>query len=453
MTDWILHTCSRLEERYYETRHESGLRILVAPKDLSAAYVTLGVAYGSRDRLAGGPFPMGTAHFLEHKMFEREGGESWEDTFSALGAEVNAYTSDDCTAYMFSATDRVGEGIEALISMVSELSVTGKSVARERKIIAEEIRMNADDPWEVCYANMLRGLYPPVKRARLKRDASFCGNPVREEICGTVSSLRRITPAILREAHERFYRPENMILAVSGRATPEEVADAVERALSKAPRRDPVLGEPVVPPLRRDPDGALKPRVTVSMDTAKPLFTMGIKIDGVPEDRPSLIRLDRLATILAEALFSRSGDLYDSLFEAGIINPGISYGASLGRPTADGGEGYGYLYFSGECDRPEQVFEIVTAYLNRLRERGIEKSAFDRAGRTLYADFIYGFDSTEGIASSLQSAAMDGVNLFDLPKIDGELTLEDAQALLVRIARPENYTLSTVIPPTTPPLG
>jgi predicted Zn-dependent peptidase len=435
-----------LEERYYETRHESGLRILVAPKDLSAAYVTLGIAYGSRDRFAGGALPMGVAHFLEHKIFERTGGESWEDTFSILGAEVNAYTSDDCTAYMFSATDHVAEGIEALVSMVTDLSVTVKSVSRERRIIAEEIRMNADDPWEVCYANMLRGLYPPAKRGRLRRASESRGNPVREEICGTEASIRRITPAVLREAHGRFYQPEQMVLAVAGRVTPDEVAEAVDRSLKGFVPQGTAARHPTPAPTHRDPKGVWRSRVTASMDTAKPLFTLGIKLEDIPEEPMALVRLDRLATLLAEVLFSRSGDLYDRLFEEGIVNPGISYGASLGRPTIDGGEGYGYLYFSGECDCPDKVFEVVTDYLAELRVRGIDAEAFERAKRTLYADFVYSFDSTEGTASALQTAAMDGVDLYDLLRLDGELTLGDVRDLFLRLCDPARYTLSTVMP-------
>ena len=446
MIEWTLRESPRLEERYHEARHPGGLRILVAPKELSAAYVTLGVAYGSRDRLAGETFPMGIAHFLEHKMFERAGGESWEDTFSDLGAEVNAYTSDDCTAYMFSATEHVAEGIEALLTMVQDLSVTAGSVARERKIIAEEIRMNADDPWEVCYANMLRGLYPPVKERR-RRGGEPAGNPVREEICGTEASIRRITARSLKKAHGRFYHPANMVLAVSGRITPEEVAAAVERAMARAmasatpPARSPAE-IPQSP--TQDPAGVWKPRVNQQMDTAKPLFSIGIKMDRVPTDDPALLRLDRLATMLAEMLFSRSGDLYDHLFEEGIISPGISYGASLGRPAADGREGYGYLYFSGECDNPEAVFDAVCSYLERLRSEGLDPSAFERARQILYADFMYSFDSTEGIASSLQSAALDGVELFDLPRVDAALTAADAWELFLQVCRPENYTLSTI---------
>ena len=433
MIDMTLHTCERLEERYYDIRHPGGLRILVAPKELSACYATVGIRYGSRDRFASGTDPMGTAHFLEHKMFERVDGTSWEDMFSAWGAEVNAYTSDDSTAYMMSTTKHVSEAVTALLSMVSELSVSRGSVCRERGIIAEEIRMNADDPWEVCYARMLRGLYTPVREG---------GNPVREEICGSETSIRRITPAILKRTHEAFYRPDNMILAVAGRVTPEEIVAAVEAACLPSPAPKPVASRRRV---RHVPE-VYKAADTVTMDTAKPLFSIGIKIPDVPSEPSALVRLERLASVLSEMLFSRSGDFYNDLFESGIVSPGMAYGSSLGRPALGETEGYGYFYLSGECQDPRAVYEAFLAYVERLRETGLDPAAFARARRALYADYLYGFDSTEGIASALLGSAMDGLELFDLPEIDGSLTLAELWDVFDRVFQPSQYTLSSVLP-------
>lgn len=438
MTDWMKFSCPRLEECYYEACHTSGLRVLVSPKDFSATYATVGIGYGSRDRFAGGALPMGTAHFLEHKIFERPGSESWEDVFAALGAEVNAYTSDDCTAYMFSATEHIPEALCALLSMVMEVSVTPESVARERQIIAEEIRMNTDDPWEVCYANMLRGLYAPVREG---------GNPVREEICGTETTIRRITPATLREVHGRFYRPENMVLAVSGRITPEEVMEVVDRVYGMA-----ATAPSPLPPSHRaphDPVEAHKPTVTCRMETVnvKPLFSIGVKLPAVPTDPRELVGLERLMTVLSEMLFSRSGDFYSSLFESGLVSPGMAYGSSLGRPALDGtAEGYGYFYLSGESDDPDGVYSAFRAYVASVLENGPDPESFERARRTLYADFVYGFDSTEGVASSLMSTALDGVPLFDLCTLDEGLTLAAARDLLTVAFRDSQYTLSTVYP-------
>ena len=436
MTDWNRFSCPHLEESYYDCRHAAGLRILVSPKDFSATYATVGIGYGSRDRFAGGALPMGCAHFLEHKIFERPGGESWEDVFSTLGAEVNAYTSDDCTAYMFSATEHIPEALEALLSMVKDISVTSASVSRERHIIAEEIRMNADDPWEVCYANMLRGLYAPVKEG---------GNPVREEICGTETSIRRITPSTLREAHERFYRPENMVLAVSGRITPDEVLAVVDEVWGEG-KPAPAL-RTVSRRIPRDPVVAHKPRISCRMETAKPLFSIGIKLPETPADSRKLVYLERLMTVLGEMLFSRSGDFYSSLFESGLVSPGMAYGSSLGRPALDGtAEGYGYFYLSGECDDPEQVYSAFLSYVTSIRENGLDPRSFERARRTLYADYVYGFDSTEGIASSLMTTALDGVGLYDLGELDEKLTLEDAKTLFTEVFKDSQYTLSTVLP-------
>ncbi len=439
MTEWTLHSCPKLEERYYELFHDSGLRIRLSPKDLSAVYATVGISYGSRDRFSGGTLPMGIAHFLEHKMFERPGGETWEDVFSALGAEVNAYTSDDHTAYMFSATEHVPEALTALVRMVNELSVTAGSVSRERAIIAEEIRMNVDDPWEVCYANMLKGLYAPVKKG---------GNLVREEICGTEASIRRITPMTLTKAHKRFYRPENMVLAISGRMTPEEVLAAVDKAFET---RKPLKTRWQAPSARRryrDSAEAYSFRISETMDTAKPLFSIGVKIPRLPSDPVELVRLERRMTVLSEMLFSRSGDFYDYLFENCLVSPGMAYGSSLGRPSLGSAaeDGYGYFYLSGECDDPEAVYGAFAEHMAELHRRGLDISAFERAKRTLYADFVYGFDSTEGIASSLMTTAMDGVGLYELMELDSKMTFEDVTRLFEQVFLPTQYTLSTVVP-------
>ena len=132
MSDTTLHTCERLGESYTETRLPCGLRVLVCPMERATFHASVSVGYGSMDRYARhakgetGPLPMGTAHFLEHKMFSRDparfgGSDSYDDEFAALGAESNAYTAHDRTVYYVSCTDRLPAVLTALLSMVSEL--------------------------------------------------------------------------------------------------------------------------------------------------------------------------------------------------------------------------------------------------------------------------------------------------------------------------------------------
>ncbi len=429
MHDRIFHNCAALEESYTEVHHPSGLTVLVSEKPLSTYHAALGVRYGSADRLALG-HPMGVAHFLEHKMFERAGG-SFDDDFAALGAEANAYTSYDRTVYMFSCTEHFGEALTLLLQMVSSLAVTRRSVARERDIIAEEIRMNADDPWERCYAEMLRGLY----RA----------HPVREEICGSEASIARITPRVLEKAFEAFYRPDNMVLSVSGRTDMDAVLAAVDRVWPTPrgvlPPRPPLLAIP----LPRENGAAYRTRVSARMAAAKPLFCIGAKLPDVPNTPRGQLACDLGMTVLSEMLFSHSGDFYSELFESGRVSPGMAYGASLG-------EGYGYFALSGECDDPDAVMAAFLHYVADIRRTGLSLAEFERARRILYADYVTGFDATEDIASSMGGYALDSlhregsVGLYDFLAASSALTLADVTALFDAAFSEGQYTLSAVYP-------
>ena len=76
--------------------------------------------------------PDGIAHFMEHKMFDNESGDSVDDIFSRLGADPNAYTSWDHTAYFFTCTsgDAFYEGLDNLLHFVSTPYFTDESVEK-----------------------------------------------------------------------------------------------------------------------------------------------------------------------------------------------------------------------------------------------------------------------------------------------------------------------------------
>lgn len=438
MTDPILRTCERLEESYTETRLPCGLRVLICPEDRATYHAAVSVGYGSMDRFSGGrTLPMGTAHFLEHKMFERDpdlygGSDSFDDDFAAIGAESNAYTSHDRTVYYFSCTDRFPDALTALLSMVSELYVTAESVACERDIIAEEIRMNADDPWETCCSAARRSL--------------FGNHPVQEEICGSETSLRRITPAVLHEAFDTFYRPDNMILTVCGRVDPEEICALVQEVMEKflvKVRR----ALPAASPRIKVMPAVFSSRAAVRCPVSKPLFCIGIKCPDLPVGREALWRRDLTVSVLCETLFSHAGDFYSDLFERGLVSPGMSYGYLVGdSPRLPAKMAYGYFDLSGESDCPETVFEEFRIFAERIREKGIPEEDFNRAKRVLYAEFTASFDTTEDIASLLGSYAQDGLCAYDFFRTLESITRNDTWELFDKTFRDSQYTLSVVLP-------
>ena len=155
-----------LAESYVHVCHDSGLHIYVIPKKFSTVYAIFGTRYGSIDsrfRLEGATedtvVPDGIAHFLEHKMFENEDGEDTFLRFARLGANANAYTSFDKTCYLYSCTDSPYDSLEVLLDYDTHPYFTEQTVQKEIGIIAEEIRMYQDNPWERCFQNLLCGLY------------------------------------------------------------------------------------------------------------------------------------------------------------------------------------------------------------------------------------------------------------------------------------------------------
>lgn len=414
-----------LGERYWRTVHPSGLPVYVFPKDMSTTHALFAVNYGSADNRPDGktgktPFPDGVAHFLEHKLFSNEDGSDSFERFSALGADANAYTSHTRTVYLFSATDRFEESLGELIDFVTHPFFSKKEVEKEQGIIAEEIRMCRDNPYDRCYYNMLEGLY--------------CEHPVKREICGSVSSIGRITKKTLYDCYHAYYCPDNMALVVCGRVTAEQVMAIVDAHLPKdfsaRAKKTPAMCEPAT---------VCRPLVETVGQVAKPIFAIGIKDTEIPSDPILRAKRDAGMAILSEMLFSESGELYNRLFDSGMISPEFSADFAI---TAD----FGFLQISGEADDPKRVLEEILSYLREVREKGLSEADFERCRRVEFAEYLKGFDSPEEIANTLLAFAFDGADIFDYASMLRETEFSYVKELFDTFFDPSRFTLSVVRP-------
>ena len=210
----------KVDETFRVFTHKSGLRVILAHKDLHTSYALLGVGFGSiyEKCVYGGEvltYPDGTAHFLEHQMFANPDGEDTFEKFSRLGANANAYTSNERTCYLFSTGGHFEECLEVLLRGVFSPWFIKKNVDKEKKIIIEELKMYRDDPRDAVDRALMCTIYG---EHRLRRD-----------ICGSVGSVRSVTPEILYSAYEHFYRPSNAVLSLCGRIDEETLNDALRR--------------------------------------------------------------------------------------------------------------------------------------------------------------------------------------------------------------------------------
>ena len=139
MNQFALQESPALKEKYYIKTLDSGFRIIVIPKELPASVAFLCCDFGAADveyKVDGESYslPYGTAHFLEHKMFETKDGRDAFMDFDSFGGNANAFTSFENTCYYFMAAENFFENLEVLLSAVSSFHCTAKSVAKEKKI-------------------------------------------------------------------------------------------------------------------------------------------------------------------------------------------------------------------------------------------------------------------------------------------------------------------------------
>ncbi|MBE6637567.1 MAG: insulinase family protein [Ruminococcaceae bacterium] len=429
MTDTVTITDPRLGEQYTRFQHKSGLTVYVFPKALSTAYALIGTRFGSVDnnfRLAGEAeftrVPDGVAHFLEHKLFENADGEDTFEKFARTGANANAYTDFCSTAYLFSCTEELYPSLEILLRSVFSPYFTPENVQKEQGIIAQEIRMGEDEPYNVLQYGMLRGLYKE--------------HSVRIDIAGTVPSILTITPEILYRCHAAFYNPANMVLCVCGKATTERVCDVVDSVLSEA---TPLTVESIY---AKETPEAYRARVTRHMEVSKPLFCIGVKDTDIASDPDERQQKDLAMQLIAAIGFGRSSEFYHELIDEGLISPNFETWVCHNAA-------FSFFSLLGDTEDPEAVFRRFSHYVATGLHDALCEENLDRCRRAMYASFIKTFDSTEEIANTLAvDFALEGYDLFSYGDRILQISVEELRAVAASLFRPEAFTLSTVLPRT-----
>lgn len=414
----------KLSERYYYTKHESGLEIFVFPKKMRLKTALLGVKFGSvyeEGAIVDGEvknYPAGIAHFLEHKLFSSEDGVDAIASLASVGADANAYTSNNKTVYMFSCTENFDSALKGLMDFVYNPYFTEENVESEKGIITQEIKMCLDSPYDVVSQNLLLAMYGDCK--------------LSTDVLGTEKTIAEITDEALYDCYHSFYRYSNMALVVSGDVDNDEVIAIVDVCLPKeCDKKEPVL------PTVVDENSVHKSYIQRIMNVSMPVFEIGIK-----DVKPSTVAAERLKrdvamTILDEMLFSRAGELYNKLFEGGYINESYSYGYSINRDVA-----FHSIYAEGED--PEAVFEIVKKYVDDVKAKGLGKRDFTRCKRVMMAEFVRDFDSVDDIANSVLNFAFEGSDIFEYRKIIKNVEFSDVCKCLNESFSDDSFALSVI---------
>lgn len=412
-----------LNEKYYDIDHPSGLKILVMPKEnYSSTYAIFATKYGSIDtmiQMKDGSFkeiPEGTAHFLEHKLFESEDLDAFE-RFAKTGASANAYTSFDRTGYLLSCSANFKKNLEILLDFVQNPYFTQATVEKEQGIIGQEIDMYKDVPdWEVMF-NCLMNMYHNL--------------PVRIDIAGTHESIAQISAETLYGCYDNFYNLHNMVLSVAGNVSVDEVIEVADKMLK------PVEGKMAQRKVIDEPKEVVSSYVEEKLSVATPQFMFGFKENRDTPERTA--KEEVTMEILLDMISGQSSELYRRLFDGKLINNSFGFEYFTGF-------GYSCVFFAGESTEPKAVADEIVKEIKSFRENGFDKAAFDRTKKKLYGRMIMGMNDVDGIANNMAISYFAGEDIFTDFEIYKTVTLEDVEELF-KNTLDENYSVLSVIKP------
>ena len=408
-----------------ETVLENGLKVVVVRQDSPGlvAYWTI-VRTGSRDEIE--PGKSGFAHFFEHMMFrgtERTPREKYNDILKELGADHNAFTSDDLTAYHILGP---ASALETMMTIEADrfmnLKYTEEDFKKEAGAVMGEYNKSASSPFLALYERL--------------RDTAFTTHTYKHTTLGFLRDIRDMPNqfAYSRVFFDRFYRPENCILLVVGDVDAKQVVDAARRHYGAWKRGSYASRVPSEPPQeggRRahiDWDNPTQPFLNIAYHT--PAFSTSGR------EMPAL-------DIVSQLLFSEAAPLYQRLVVDEQVVDLLSGGASDHRDPYL----FDILARVKDPAKMDYVEGVITAALAGLHEGPIEPERLKRIQSHLKYSFAMSLDSAGATARNLAhflalTGDPDAVNkvyaLYD------QVTPEDIKAIARARFVPANRTVVTL---------
>ncbi len=197
-------------------RFANGVRLVVDPMP-EARSISLGLWLGAGSRLEQ-PELGGISHFIEHMLFKGTSSRSAKQIaqeMDAMGGQLNAFTSKEQTCYHTRVLERFfAPAAEVLGDMFFRSSFDDQAIIKEKNVVGEEIKMVEDTPEELVH--------------ELLSKAFWGSDPLARPVLGSWESVSALERDQLRHYLDQYYRPERLVLAVSGRTTLAEASRTLE---------------------------------------------------------------------------------------------------------------------------------------------------------------------------------------------------------------------------------
>ncbi|MCC6156838.1 MAG: insulinase family protein [Deltaproteobacteria bacterium] len=331
------------------------------------------VRVGSADET---PRQAGLAHLHEHMIFKgtptRPVGRIAAD-IEAAGGDINAYTTFDHTCYYVTIASRWWpRALDVLTDAIRNASLDADELAKELRVIFEEMKRADDTPGQIVGNNLLKLL--------------FARHPYRHPVIGRRKTLAAMTRDDVKAFFDAYYAPANVFYVLAGDFDAREA-----RRMLEATARTAKAPEPEKPARPAEPRQT-RPRAHVALsDVQETTFEVAWRVPSVGD--PDSVVLDVLALVLGSGESSR---LVQRVKRGKrLVHEVYAYNYSL--------RDHGVLAAGGVC-APRRTLAAVAAVLReaeRFRQEPISNEELERAKRNIEADFVFERETPSGLAKKL----------------------------------------------------
>lgn len=351
----------------------------------------------------------GLSHFVEHMLFKSTEKRTTKEIaveMDAIGGQVNAFTSKECTCYYAKV---IAEHLERAMDLLSDLLLGAKleeeDFEKERGVILEEIAMCEDTPEDLVYD--------------LLAEAYFGSHALSRPILGTHDQIASVTRKALVAFRKKHYRPDNTVLAVAGKYDLETLKAMAERYLGNWQAE---LGaqDEVVP-------GECQGKVITKKKDIEQVHIC-LAYPGVGQDDPDLYPMSVMNNLFGGGMSSR---LFQRIREEmGAVYSVYSY------PSTYTNCGTLTIYAGTSPEAAQDVIDELHTEIRRLMDEGITDEEFAMAKEQLKVSYVLGLESSSSRMSSIGRSMLLRGHAVDPNDVVGKIeavTKADVERVIHRI--------------------
>ena len=408
-----------------QTKLDNGLTVISIPFDSPGiiSYYTI-VRTGSRDEIE--PGLSGFAHFFEHMMFRgtpRFSQEKYNDVMKQLGADSNAFTTDDWTAYhTTAAAGALPTIIELEADRFQNLSYDQPAFQKEARAVLGEYNKIASSPMLLLDETM--------------QDTAYTAHTYKHTTIGFLKDIVDMPNQYeySRKFFDRWYRPDNCVVLVVGDVQHSQLVQLAKRHYGPWKAGAAKIEIPVEPPQTEE----RRKELTWDGPTLPHLY-IGYHAPAFDPNSRDVAALD----ILSEALFSQVSPLYRKLVLDEAKVESISAGAIFHRdPTL-----FTVMARVREAKDVADVEKQVYEQLQLAAEKPLDAQKLADIKSHLRYQFAVGMDSTNAVARGMGyflELTGDANSLNQTYATYEQVTAEDVMRVAKQYFAPTNRTVITL---------